>query len=164
MCRIDEQSNNLPGELSQPDDGLSRPNPSATDEIVRRGKHAVERLRRGFNDWLDIAEALQVGRAEGLRAAQTNEPKGPKTSAIAKPKEVNIELREKLLRAEHELSLGGGDLRTADDAPEDIATVMLVKLSLTKAERVARTILKKLNNERAPPVPHREFSAKEVTL
>jgi hypothetical protein len=103
-------------------------------------------------------------RAEGLRAAQTNEPKGPKTSAIAKPKEVNIELREKLLRAEHELSLGGGDLRTADDAPEDIATVMLVKLSLTKAERVARTILKKLNNERAPPVPHREFSAKEVTL
>jgi hypothetical protein len=232
MHHIDNQSNNRLGEHGQPADGLSQLNPSLADEIVRRGKQAMERLRRGFDDWMDIAGALQVGRAEVMRAVNTNQPTGrryekamgewlvahsfhvidkgtrnrlleclqhraaiekwratltegerfrlnhpdtvlrkwkaatlvpdpnasPKTSIIAKLKEVNIELQEKLHRAEHELSLGGGDLWTADDAPEDIATVMLVKLSPAKAERVARTILKKLNGKRA--VSRRDLSVK----
>jgi hypothetical protein len=223
MRHIDERSDNRPSENGQLDDGLSPLNPSAVDEIVRRGQHAMERRRRGFDDWLDIAEALQVGRVEAMRAAQTNEPKGKryetvmgewllaqsfhaidkstrnrlleclqqraaiekwratltegerfrfnhpdsvlpkwkaaavapdpnaprKISAVARLKKVNIELQEKLLRAEHELSLGGGDLWTPDDVPEDIAAVMLVKLSPAKAERVARAILKKRNNKKS---------------
>ena len=88
----------------------------------------------------------------------------PKTSAFAELKAANVELQEKLYRAERELSLGGGDLWTPEDAPEDIATVMLVKLSPSKAERVARAILKKVKDKRAPPVPRRELSAEEVTL
>lgn len=57
----------------QPDDGLCQHNPEA---IVRRGADAWQRVRRGFEDWMDIAEALQIGRAECMRAANTNEPKG----------------------------------------------------------------------------------------
>jgi hypothetical protein len=37
---IDERSDSRPSENGQLDDGLSQLNPSATDEIVRRGKHA----------------------------------------------------------------------------------------------------------------------------
>lgn len=69
----------------------------------------------------------------------------PKTSTIAKLKEINIELQEKLHRAERELSRGGGDLWSSDDTAEDIAAVMVGKLSPSKAERVARAILKKLS-------------------
>jgi hypothetical protein len=54
-------------------------------------------------------------------------------------------------RAEREISTGGGDLWAPDDTPEDIATVMVMKLSLNKAERVARAILKKLNNKKTAP-------------
>jgi hypothetical protein len=238
MPYIDERSNNRAADNGQPDDGLSQPNPSAPDEIVRRGKHAMERLRRSFNNWMDIAEALQVGRAESMRAAQTNQPTGkryekiirgwlvansfhvidkgtrnrlleclqhraaiekwratltegerfrfnhpdavlrrwkaativpgpdlpPKISAFAELKAANIELQEKLYRAERGPSLGGGDLWTPEDEPEDIATAMLVKLSPWKAESVARAILKKVKDKRAPPVPRRELSAEEATL
>jgi hypothetical protein len=238
MHHIDERSNSPSGQPGQLDDELSQHNPSPTAEIIRRGKEAMERQRRGLDDWMDIAEALQVGRIESMRAAQTNEPKGkryekimgewlvahsfhiidkgtrtrlleclqhraaiekwrailtegerfrlnhpdtvlrkwkaatvipdpnspPKTSAFAELKAANVELQEKLYRAERELSLGGGDLWTPEDAPEDIATVMLVKLSPSKAERVARAILKKVKDKRAPPVPRRELSAEEATL
>ena len=76
MVVIDVQSDNRAEEDGQSDDGLCQHNSSPTDEIVRRGKDAMQRLRRGFDDWMDIAEALQVGRAESMRAAHTNEPKG----------------------------------------------------------------------------------------
>jgi hypothetical protein len=76
-----------------------------------------------------------------------------KTSAAA-----NVELQEKLYRAERELSLGG-DLWAPEDAPEEIATVMLVKLSPTKAERVARAILNKVKDNSDPSVSRREPSA-----
>jgi hypothetical protein len=77
MTDIDVQSNNRLEEDGQPsDDGLGQPNPSATDEIVRRGKEALERKRRDFDDWMFIAEAHQVGRAEVMRAVQTNKPTG----------------------------------------------------------------------------------------
>ena len=225
MRHIDDQSNSRLSVNGQPDDGLSQLNPTVTDEIVRRGEHAMGRMLRGFDDWMDIGEALQVGRVEGMRVAQTNEPKGkryekimgewlvahsfhvidkgtrnrlleclqhrtaiekwratltegerfrfnhpdtvlrkwkaativpnapPKTSAFGKLKETNIELQEKLHRAEHELSLGGGDLWAPEDAADDIADVMLVKLSRTKAERVAHAILKKLKSTAVKPAP-----------
>jgi hypothetical protein len=182
----------------------------------------LDRKRRDFDDWMLIAEALQVGRADVMRTVSTNQPTGkryeqamaewllargfhlidkctrnhlfeclqhrggiekwrvrltepeqfrfnhpttvlrkwkaatqvpskePKEpSPQAKLKAANIELQERLYRVEHELSRGGGDLWTPDDTPEDIATVMLVKLSPTKAERVARAILKKLTKQKS---------------
>jgi hypothetical protein len=237
MREIDEQSNNLPGENGRPDDELCQHNPSTDDEIVRRGKEAMGRQRRGFEDWMAIAEALAVGRDQAMQAACTNEPRGkryekemaewlsahsfhlidksarnrlleclkhrdeiekcrarltegerfrfnhpdtvlrkwkaamvgpdpnvaPKTSAIAKLKAANVKLQEKLSHAERELSLGGGDLWAPEAAPEEIAAAMLVKLSPTKAKHVARAILKKLKDKRAPPVPRRELSAEEAT-
>ena len=210
--------------LNSQTDGLSQHNSSPTDEIVRRGKNAMERLQRGYGDWMNIAEALEVGRTESMRAAHTNEPRGkryeksmgdwlrshsfyvidkstrthlleclrhsaeidrwratlteaqrfrfnhPDTvlrkwraatqvpsneskapSPMANLKAANIELKKKLDRVEREISTGGGDLWTPDDTPEDIATVMVVKLSPNKAERVARAILTKLNNKKTAP-------------
>ena len=50
------------------DDGLGQPNPSPKSEIIRRGQEALERRHRGFEDLLaEIAEALQIGRAESCR-------------------------------------------------------------------------------------------------
>jgi hypothetical protein len=76
-----------------------------------------------------------------------------KPSAIAKLKEVNIELQEKLYRVEQELARGGGDLWTPEDTAENIASVMLGMLTSVKAERVARTILAKVKEKKksAPP-------------
>jgi len=68
MPTIDATSNNDPDPARQSNDGLGQPNPSPTDEIVRRGQEALQRLRRSFGDWLAIAEALQVGRAEIMSA------------------------------------------------------------------------------------------------
>jgi hypothetical protein len=223
MLAIDTPSNNDPGPVGQSHDGLRQLKPSTTaDEIVRRGQEALLRLCRSYDDWMDIAEALQVGRAEVMAATHTNRPTGkryakamgewllarsfhlinegtrnrlldclkdrveiekwrttltegkrfsfnhpdavlrkwkaatvvpnpnspPRTSAIAKLKEVNVELQEKLHRAEKELACGGGDLWTPEDTPEEIAKIMLGKLTTSKAERVARAILKKLTNKK----------------
>jgi hypothetical protein len=60
----------------QPDHGLGQPNPLTTDEVVRRGQEAMERKRRSYEDWLLIAEALQVGRTEVMRTIHTNKPAG----------------------------------------------------------------------------------------
>jgi hypothetical protein len=206
-----------------------------TAEIVRRGKEALDRKRRDFDDWMLIAEAHQIGRAEAMQTAQTNRPTGrryekamaewllansfnvidkctrnhlfeclehradiekwrarlteperfrfnhptsvlrkwkaatvipdpnaaPKISAIAKLREANVELQEKLHRTERELSLGGGNLWTLEDTPEDIAMAMLVKFPPAKAERVARAILKKLKDSRTdhPERPPRRIPA-----
>lgn len=46
------------------------------DEIVRRGQEALQRLSRSYDDWMDIAEALAVGRAEVMTAIYTNKPTG----------------------------------------------------------------------------------------
>jgi hypothetical protein len=223
MPHIDDRSNNRSSENGQPDDGLGQPNPSPTAEVVRRGQEAMERKRRSFDDWMLIAEALDVGRSETMRAIHTNQPVGArfekamgewlfaqsfhlidkctrnhllecrkhradinkwrarltepeqfrfnhpttvlrkwqaatvvpdpnapskKPSAIAKLKEANVELQEKLYRAEKELVRGGGDLWDRDDRAEDIADVMLAKLTTSKAERVARSILTKLKERK----------------
>jgi hypothetical protein len=206
------------------DDGLRQLKPTTSDEIVRRGQDALQRLRRSYDDWTDIAEALAVGRAEVMAATHTNQPTGkryakamgewllarsfhlinegtrnrlleclqhrneiekwrarltdterfrfnhpdtvlrkwkaatvildrnasPKPpSAFAKLKEVNVDLQERLHRAEREIAAGGGDLWTPKDAPDVIANVMLAHLLPSKAERVAREILKKVKERKA---------------
>ena len=77
-------------------------------------------------------------------------PKDPDTSLspFEKLKQVNLDLQERLHRAEEEIKRGGGDLWTKDDRPEDIAAIMLSKLSPTKAERVARAMLEAVNLSR----------------
>jgi hypothetical protein len=59
-------------------DGLSQlnPSPAPVSDIVRRGQEAMERKRRGWDDWLAIAEALQAGRTEVMRELHTNEARG----------------------------------------------------------------------------------------
>jgi hypothetical protein len=68
-----------PVELStsnnKPDDGFSQLNPSPSN-VVRLGQEAMARKRRGWDDWLLIAEALQAGRTEVMRALHTNEASG----------------------------------------------------------------------------------------
>jgi hypothetical protein len=50
----------------------------SSDRIVRRGQAALTRLRgsRAWNDWLEIGEALQIGRSEALYVSKVNKPKG----------------------------------------------------------------------------------------
>jgi hypothetical protein len=74
----------------------------------------------------------------------------PKTtdrkSAFQKLEETNIELQERLHRAEEEIKCG--DLWTKDDRPEDIANIMISKLSRDKAGRVAGAMLEALKPSR----------------
>jgi hypothetical protein len=58
------------------DDELSQLNPSPISKIVRLGQEAMVRKRRAWDDWLAIAEALQVGRAEVMHELHTNDPHG----------------------------------------------------------------------------------------
>ena len=63
------------------DAGLTQDNPSRPvehEEKVRLGQEAVARKRRGWDDWVVIGEALEVGRAEVMRIVGTNEPRGPR--------------------------------------------------------------------------------------
>jgi hypothetical protein len=218
--------NNLPNspwnDAGQSVDELRQHNPSLTERIVRRGQEAMERKRRSFEDWLLIAEAIQVGRTEVMQRVGTNKPIGkryenmmgewlkshsfhlidksarnrlceclqhrveierwratlteaerfrynhPDTvlrrwkratiipdpnaprppSAFAKLKEANVNLQERLHRAEREIAAGGGDLWASEDTPDIIANVMLAHLSASKAERVARAILRKLGEKK----------------
>jgi hypothetical protein len=61
------------------DAGLPWVNPSRPvehEEKVRLGQEAIARKRRGWDDWVLIGEALEVGRAEVMRKVGTNEPVG----------------------------------------------------------------------------------------
>jgi hypothetical protein len=57
-------------------DGLSQHNPSPVSDVVRLGQEAMARKRRAWEDWLAIAEALQVGHDEVTRALHTNQKHG----------------------------------------------------------------------------------------
>jgi hypothetical protein len=57
------------------DNGFSQLNPSPSN-VVRLGQEAMARKRRGWDDWLLIAEALQAGRTEVMRELHTNEASG----------------------------------------------------------------------------------------
>jgi hypothetical protein len=219
MRHIDKHSNNGPEEFGQPADGLSQNNSTySLAEKVRLGQEAMARLRRTWDDWIAIGEALQFGQTEVMRAVKTNQPTGfryekamgewlsangfkdidkatrsrllecvrhrneietwrasltdaerfrfnhpntvirkwkaamvvadpnapRKASPTAKLKESIVALSEENHRLQREIDLGGGDLWTCNDKPEEIATVMLAKLSPTKARRVAEAVLNKL--------------------
>jgi hypothetical protein len=199
------------------DDGLSQLNPVQPDQIIRRGQEALARLRRTWSDWIEVAEALAVGRTEVMRELHTNSPTGrryekamaewlaahsfktidkgtrhrlleclqhkteieawrsrltenerdrfnhpdtvlrkwkttaipkadaePKVSPMQKLKDELVVVVEERDRMKREIESGGGDLWSADDRPQDIARVILGKLSKTKAEKVAREILNAL--------------------
>jgi hypothetical protein len=51
-------------------------NPSQPEQIIRLGQEALARLRRAWSDWMAIAEALQLGRAELMAELHTNSPTG----------------------------------------------------------------------------------------
>jgi hypothetical protein len=63
-------------EASSATAGLSQHNPLQVSEVVRLGQDAMARKRRGWEDWVAIAKALQIGRADVMRELHTNEPKG----------------------------------------------------------------------------------------
>ena len=224
MTDIDAQADNRSDQDGQAVDGLTQVNPSI-DEIVRRAQEAVQRLSRSFDDWLDMAAGVQVGRTEAMHTAGTNKPSGkrfakamsawlhehklagidkavrsrlleclkhraeitawrndPKNkeaqrfnhpnrvfeawkkwkaqqaridletvkrpSAVAKLKELNIELQERLHRAEQEIARGGGDLWSPEDRPQGIASIMVAKLSAHKARKVFEAGLEMLKKKK----------------
>jgi hypothetical protein len=83
-------------------------------------------------------------------AVATNGNAPRKASNTTKLKESIIALSEQNHRLKREVDAGGGDLWTCNDKAEEIAAVMLAKLSPTKAKRVAETILNKLKNNNKP--------------
>ena len=59
--------------------GLRQHNPTRlpdTEEKVRLGQEAMARLRRGWEDWLAIGEAIAIGRTEVMRELGTDKPQG----------------------------------------------------------------------------------------
>jgi hypothetical protein len=58
-------------------------------------------------------------------------------------------LSEENDRMRREIARGGGDLWTPEDAPQEIARIMLGKLTEDKAEKTARAILAALKKTRA---------------
>jgi hypothetical protein len=77
-----------------------------------------------------------------------------KPSAVAKLTESVVRLEEENHRMRNEIERGGGDLWNKDDRPEDIADIMVAKLTANKAERVARAMLAKLKDKKkTEPTP-----------
>ena len=71
------ENNDLrPVEAPSGTDGLCQHNPSPDLEIVRLGQEAMARKRRAWEDWVAIAKAIQIGRADVMRELYTNEPNG----------------------------------------------------------------------------------------
>jgi hypothetical protein len=87
------------------------------------------------------------------RAAQRKDDPNKGPSPFETLKQTNIDLQEQLHRAQEEIKRGGGDLWNKDDRPEDIATIMLSRLSRAKAERVARAMLAAIKNATKSKAP-----------
>jgi hypothetical protein len=68
-------------------------------------------------------------------------------SPIKKFREENTALKQEILRLRRECERFGGDLWDPADRPEDIATVMVAKLSKNKAAAVGSAILKVLKEK-----------------
>ena len=66
----------------------------------------------------------------------------PRVSPVQKLKDSVVALHEENDRMRREIERGGGDLWSAEDRAQDIAMVILSKLTKRKAETVARAILK----------------------
>jgi hypothetical protein len=82
------------------------------------------------------------------KTATVVSPQDPrKASPVAKLKQSIVALSEENHRLKREVDAGGGDLWTCNDEAEEIAAVMLAKLSPTKAKRVAETILRQVEKQ-----------------
>jgi hypothetical protein len=106
-------------------------------EEWRRKLTAPERLR--------LNHPTSVLRKWKDAVSEPNRP--PQTSPIAKLKLSVTSLEEQNARLRREVERGGGDLWAAEDRPQDIARVIVAKLSKSKAEIVARAILKQLKTK-----------------
>jgi hypothetical protein len=74
--------------------------------------------------------------------------KPPKTSPMQKLKDELVSALEERDRMQREIDRGGGDLWTPEDTPKAIAKIMLGKLTKSKAENVAREILRMLKGNK----------------
>ena len=202
-------------------DGLCCHNPFELK--VRLGQEAMARQRRRWEDFMIIAEALDVGRNEVMRDLHTNQPTGrryekaigewlaangfkdidkgarcrlleclrhreqierwrtlltdterfklnhpdavlrkwkaatvvpdsnatPKPSPYAQVKDALAQALEDNHCLQRKLETADGDLWKPADTAEDIAIVMVAKLSLAKAERTAREILRRVKERKA---------------
>jgi hypothetical protein len=72
----------------------------------------------------------------------------PKPSPYAQLKDAHAQLIEEHHRLQHKIEAADGDLWRPADTPADIAHVMVATLSATKAERVARAILKEVKERK----------------
>jgi hypothetical protein len=103
------------------DDGFSQLNSSPSD-VVRLGQEAMQRKRRAWEDWLAIAEALQAGRTEVMRALHTNEASGRRYEKAMGDwlvangfKEINKATRSQLLDClKHKVEIGAWRARLTD--------------------------------------------------
>jgi hypothetical protein len=85
------------------------------------------------------------------KAASPDTDAPPKASAVASLKESVVALSEENHRLKREVDAGGGDLWICTKKPEEIAMLMLAKLSPSKARLVAEAMLSKLKtNNRLP--------------
>jgi len=97
------------------------------------------------------------------QATAVPDPNAPrKPSTVSKLKDSIIQLEEENHRMRREIACAGGDLWAPHDTADDIATVMLGKLSPNKAERVARAILQQLTDNKARACARSKRPAKQV--
>jgi hypothetical protein len=78
-----------------------------------------------------------------------NPDANPRLSPYAQLKDAHAQLLEEHHRLQSKIEAADGDLWRPADTPADIAHVMVAKLSATKAERVAREILKRVEERKA---------------
>jgi hypothetical protein len=107
-----------------------------------------------IDDWsrkLPESERLRLNHPSSVWRrwkAATREPDSePRTSPYQKLKEELVAVIEERDRYKREYDQGGGDLWSPQDKPQDIAKVIFDKVGKTKAEKVARAILKMVRPE-----------------
>jgi hypothetical protein len=120
------------------------------DRAVRsRLLHLVEHHEevRQFRAGLKPRKLLELNHPNAVwRAWKTEQPDPDKPKPERKPtlREAHAAVLEENHRLKQEIARGGGDLWNRGDRPEEIAKVMVGNLSATKAEKVARAMLKLL--------------------
>ncbi len=102
-----------------------------------------------IESWLEtlpVADRLRLNHPTSMwrrwKAATTEPNTKSKVSVIQKLQESIVSLEEENVRLKREIDQGGGDLWSPEDRVQDIARVMVAKLNRSKAEKVAREILK----------------------
>jgi hypothetical protein len=98
---------------------------------------------------LDLNHPTAVVRRWKAATAAPKPNTEPNTSPYKKLEAAHAALIEELDRYKREIARGGGDLWNSDDRPRDIARIVIQQCkSKTKAENVAREILKALKAEK----------------